>query len=342
MKALTCEMCGSTNLMKDEGVFICQSCGTKYSKEEAKKMMIDGTVEVAGTIKVDTSSELTNLYEIARRAKNDNNSENALKYYDMILIKDPSSWEANFYVVYFRAMSCKIMEIGNAAVSVSNCLDSTLNLVKNNVVDVKKQGETIAELCSRLLVVSTTLYSGAKNHYLNHSSADGSGQEYNHRTISSAHILYTFGDCLINNFEDTYGLIAAEAWKQGIIIHNDDFLTRKEADKNTIIKYAEKVKKYDSSYETPEVSTSACYIATAVYGSYNCSEVWTLRRFRDETLAKTWYGRAFIKTYYAISPTTVKWFGETKWFKNVWRRLLDKFVSKLNNKGVENTPYQDN
>ena len=37
MKALTCEMCGSTNLIKEGGVYVCQSCGTKYSVEEAKK-----------------------------------------------------------------------------------------------------------------------------------------------------------------------------------------------------------------------------------------------------------------------------------------------------------------
>ena len=56
MKRLTCEMCGSTDLMKQDGVFVCQSCGTKYSIEEAKKMMVDGTVEVAGTVKVDDSA----------------------------------------------------------------------------------------------------------------------------------------------------------------------------------------------------------------------------------------------------------------------------------------------
>ena len=39
MKALTCEMCGSTNLVKEGGVFVCQSCGTKYSVEEAKKIV---------------------------------------------------------------------------------------------------------------------------------------------------------------------------------------------------------------------------------------------------------------------------------------------------------------
>ena len=43
----------------------------------------------------------------------------------------------------------------------------------------------------------------------------------------------------------------------------------------------------------------------------------TLRRFHDYTLAESWYGRAFIRTYYAISPTLVKWFGETNWFKKM-------------------------
>lgn len=84
-----------------------------------------------------------------------------------------------------------------------------------------------------------------------------------------------------------------------------------------------------------------CYVATAVYGSYDCPEVWTLRRFRDYTLDETFVGRAFIKTYYAISPTLVKWFGKTKWFKAMWKPVLDKMVSKLQSKGVESTPYQD-
>lgn len=90
---------------------------------------------------------------------------------------------------------------------------------------------------------------------------------------------------------------------------------------------------------TPD--TGGCYVATAVYGSYNCPEVWTLRRYRDNQLATTWYGRMFIHTYYAISPTLVKWFGNTQWFKNMCKPKLDKMVSKLQTKGVEDTPYDD-
>ncbi|MBO4428647.1 MAG: hypothetical protein J5832_01700 [Clostridia bacterium] len=84
-----------------------------------------------------------------------------------------------------------------------------------------------------------------------------------------------------------------------------------------------------------------CYVATCVYGSYDCPQVWTLRRYRDNTLGSTWYGRLFIKLYYAISPTLVKWFGKTSWFKKLWQGKLDRMVKKLNAEGVENTPYQD-
>lgn len=84
-----------------------------------------------------------------------------------------------------------------------------------------------------------------------------------------------------------------------------------------------------------------CYVATCVYGSYDCPEVWTLRRFRDKDLAKVWYGRVFIYVYYVISPTLVKWFGDTKWFKRFRRGSLDKMVSALVEKGYESSPYED-
>ena len=88
-------------------------------------------------------------------------------------------------------------------------------------------------------------------------------------------------------------------------------------------------------------NSQGCYVATCVYGSYDCPQVWTLRRFRDNTLAKTLSGRAFIRAYYAISPTLVKWFGKTGWFKHMWRGVLDSMVRRLNDNGVEDTPYND-
>ncbi len=100
------------------------------------------------------------------------------------------------------------------------------------------------------------------------------------------------------------------------------------------------IEKYTFRFESVN-SKKGCYIATCVYGSYDCPEVWTLRRFRDYTLATTFFGRAFIKTYYAISPTLVKWFGNKKLFRTIWKSRLDHMVQRLYLKGYESAPYKD-
>lgn len=84
-----------------------------------------------------------------------------------------------------------------------------------------------------------------------------------------------------------------------------------------------------------------CYIATCVYGSYDCPQVWTLRRFCDFILDERWYGKVFIKSYYAISPTIVKAFGNCKWFKSFCKNRLDTIVTNLNRNGIGNTRYDD-
>ena len=84
-----------------------------------------------------------------------------------------------------------------------------------------------------------------------------------------------------------------------------------------------------------------CYVATAVYGSYDCPQVWVLRRYRDQFLASHGFGRLFIKCYYAVSPTVVKLFGKTKWFNRLWRGVLDNKIRKLKEHGYEDTPYND-
>lgn len=94
-------------------------------------------------------------------------------------------------------------------------------------------------------------------------------------------------------------------------------------------------------YLKNEENTEGCYIATCVYGSYDCPPVWTLRRYRDYMLSQNFLGRLFIKIYYSISPTIVDLFGNYKWFNQFFGAALDKLVDKLNKDGVENTPYND-
>ena len=87
--------------------------------------------------------------------------------------------------------------------------------------------------------------------------------------------------------------------------------------------------------------SEGCYIATCVYGSYDCPEVWMLRRFRDDFLRKSYPGKLFVMIYYKISPVLVKQFGDRQWFRAPWKRFLDRFTRMLRKKGVDDWPYTD-
>ena len=133
MKQLTCEMCGSTDLLKDGGVFVCQSCGCKYSVEEAKKMMIEGSVDVSGsTVKVDNSDKLNKLLILATRARKEDNTEDAKKYYEMAMIEDPNNWESAFYAAYYRLLDSPVNQLPETIKTFNSRAISSLELIFSN------------------------------------------------------------------------------------------------------------------------------------------------------------------------------------------------------------------
>lgn len=99
--------------------------------------------------------------------------------------------------------------------------------------------------------------------------------------------------------------------------------------------------KYSYYCNNPNPS-GGCYIATSIYKTYDCPQVWVLRRYRDHFLAKSFIGRIFIWIYYHISPSLVKSCGSTRWFRCFWKRVLDRLVLSLKNKGIDDTPYNGN
>ena len=359
MKQIKCEMCGSTDLIKVDGVFVCQSCGTKYSVEEARKMMIEGTVDVSGsTLKIDNEDKIDNLYQLARRANESNNYELASKYYNEIIIERPNDWEANLYVLYYQTLNVKLIEIEKMTQTVLDSEGYLFNLVKEKDGSIKDEEESLLEVVLRLLSISDVLFGGIKkladinNVGLLHSSV------YNN-SINICNIAYFAGDIIESLFGKEYSELIVKCYKKGVELQYNlvfrtgkplsPFLNRRDYD--YIKLYCEKIQTYDPSYQMMDVEVfedhlenkpkGGCYVATSVYGSYDCPEVWTLRRYRDYKLSKTWFGRAFIYTYYAVSPTLVKLFGSKKWFKKIWKNKLDRMVNKLQAAGYDSTPYND-
>ncbi|KKK70369.1 hypothetical protein LCGC14_2924670 [marine sediment metagenome] len=89
--------------------------------------------------------------------------------------------------------------------------------------------------------------------------------------------------------------------------------------------------------ETPQESDSgSCFIATAVYYSYDAPEVLVLRRFRDDVLLKNKVGRIFVLLYYKISPYYAKRIKATGLFRNMTKHVLCIIVKYIRNRNKNN------
>ena len=198
MKALVCEMCKGNDLIKKDGLYVCQHCGTKYSTEEAQKLLVEGYV------KIDYSDELNKLYEVARRAKSTGNTAHAQKFYEKILEKDPSSWEANFYAVYYQSLNSKVGDICLAATRIKNIEDDALKLIKDSSANPDVWRCAVEEISESLLSLSDCLFQAAREHYygIDVQIRFRFNQEYTNNCRAIREILYVFSDLVIDMFDD--------------------------------------------------------------------------------------------------------------------------------------------
>ena len=158
MKQLTCEMCGSTDLIKQDGVFVCQSCGCKYSVEEAKKMMIEGTVEVKGSVKVDDSEKESIYKDIAINAYNAGNTKEAYQYFLKVLEINP----ADYHSLFYKGM-CQGWEMTSEKERVGEAVAAYHLAVKH--IPEEKVPETKETFISYLAALMATWLENAKNWY---------------------------------------------------------------------------------------------------------------------------------------------------------------------------------
>lgn len=401
MKQLICEMCGSVDLIKLDGVFVCQTCGCKYSVEEARKMMIEGTVSIDGVVKTKNDDFEVRAGELIayHSEETDVVIPDGIKIIgkacfanmqgiESITIPDgvykiqsaafqgciglrkivlPQSLDEIDYHAFSGCTSLKFIQLPNSIQSLkfgcfSGCTSLESIKLPNGIQDISQDcfagckslksiqlPDSVQNLGPRCFSDCTSLESiklpdgiqtlgvccfcgctSLESIYIPDSIQKIDKQAFTYTpALKTVKLPISYLNSLsINEF----GMMASSSDEGVRGIHSPWF--------NAI--YEQYCKKAREEYEARErQKNSGCYIATAVYGSYDCPQVWTLRRYRDDTLAETWYGRAFIRVYYAASPTLVKWFGHTEWFKKLWKGKLDHMVCRLNSKGVEDTPYQD-
>lgn len=416
--AIVCDLCGGSSFVKEGDFYVCQGCGTKYSLEEAKRMM---TSEVSANNK-NAENAVLNYMTLGQNAIGAGNLSEAENYANKALEVDslnPEAWllkgksigwqstldapridEATNYfhtAIKYASDDKKMVvaeqgyrELCNLYIAMIDLrgqnyslrggtqdnltywtdgsvtkngifFDQTGDFFRNAIYEYKQKSAQFLVQCSlegavNLLIEKPNMDIGLlpkiDGYVMSARTAikgnkDSTNADYGQFCGAALGILAAT-DGIDDTTEAKIQVIKHRIGFTDGVLRNfngtDDSYFREQREKDV-----KALKELDPNYQEtqapattkPASNSGGCYVATAVYGSYDCPEVWTLRRYRDYTLAETWYGRMFVHVYYAISPTLVKWFGDTNWFKDMWRPTLDRMVIRLNNDGVADTPYQD-
>ena len=142
MKALVCEMCNSPHLVKKDGMYVCENCGTRYTVEEAKKMMIEGSVDVSGsTVKVDNTAAIKNYMAMANNAYTSGNKSEAESYCNKIIEIDPTNYKAWFLKGKAAGWQSTLRNI-RIEESINCFTNSVDNAPKDEIETIKKEASS--------------------------------------------------------------------------------------------------------------------------------------------------------------------------------------------------------
>ena len=322
-----CPGCGAPIELDDSREFgFCQYCGTKIVQDKV-------VVEHRGNVKIDNSDFVQKYLLNARRAKEKGDWAEVEKYYNLVEQNEPENIEAIFFSAYGK-LRCTILENYSAK------WDNDFAVLKKSISVLDDCFDMSHELEQRKVIEDAANCILIMEKPKEHGIIVGKCPDEN-PSASEDERIKALNELLNGN-------PAASGYKKlkklntvlyPQMIETIDNIIKKYTDNNLDYNYLLTIK--DLFVKANSKANGGCYVATAVYGSYDCPQVWTLRRFRDYELASTWYGRLFISVYYAVSPRIIKMFGDSRLFNDVCRSKLDRMVKNLQSKGYESTPYQD-
>ena len=154
MNKLVCEMCGGTNIIKENGVYICENCGVQYSLEAARQMLGD-------SVKIDHSEFVEKSLANARRAMAKEDWEEVEKYYNFVEQHEPDNIEAIFYSAYAKVKMSfvesdifKRKQKFNVLIKSVSVIDDNYNVDKRaeNEIIIRKFSDDIRNMYSSVFV----------------------------------------------------------------------------------------------------------------------------------------------------------------------------------------------
>ena len=236
MKQLICETCGSAELIKQDGFFVCQICGCKYSIESQQGTAAAGASELRNAFAADDLEDLDKLYQVARNARKTSDSLTAMRNYGIISRRDPNSWEAVFYLAICKTKHIRNLEIGISASNVASSVKQVFTLIKEYVPDEAEKKAAVKEVIEQCYQTATHLTSASNNFYKSLAAGNGimaltgvrgmirsagsTGKaltEHQNRCFNIANIMHCCGNAIESNFgieDEDYKNHAIWSWEK--------------------------------------------------------------------------------------------------------------------------------
>ena len=253
MDKLQCELCNGTEFTKTDEYFVCDFCRTKYSTAQAKKMMIEGTVEVAGTVQVDRGNEVANLITLAKSALAGGNSSEAFAYANRALEIEVDNSQAWAYKAKAAGWSSTLQNL--RFVEMMSSFNSALEKASE-----ENRNELKIEWAGDMLSICVAVHNMSWKHALQFPGVNGVWQQHIDRCAQIFNVLdiaYQWGGqraVLENNITIASNLIKGIKWrdarnKSRVVFLKPAFQQMMQA---RIDKASDEMRKFDPSYVTPK------------------------------------------------------------------------------------------
>lgn len=302
MKKMVCELCGSNDFSKDgDGLFVCDYCRTKYTPEQAKGMLVEGTV------RLDRSDDLGKFIRLASSALDHSNAAEAYDYANKALEIDTESSEAWFLKAKAAGWSSNLAQPRYS--EMIGAFEKAIDLAPE-----EKREELKKEAADELNNVAVAVHRLSLQQVEEFPSVDSVWDEHVERTDQATEMFFKShqwgqGDQPLRNVVE----VSSGVFNGPEFDNLEGGTTTRTLSEKGQAHFREKIdraasilKESDATYEPPQPkapTSSACFVVTATMGNEDSLPVTVLREFREVFLRRSKQGSKFIDWYNQNGPT---------------------------------------
>lgn len=192
---------------------------------------------------------------MARQARAEGNSEDAKNYYNKVREENPSDGEAKFFYAYYALYEGTNGELPQRFKNLCKVAFTAIKMVKDSELSQEDQMKTLSEIVNAFVPEVW-----AENRYMNHKNRETKVGDSYVKVFDTNVITSCCKEGMValrnlgNEIEKLYAnndaaALSVIAWKEYVSLAQKWYAY---APKGEAEAYAEKIKKYDPSYEMPK------------------------------------------------------------------------------------------